>query len=234
MKIFKIILSFTILTLICSCKTEMNDGQMFEKANSLQKEARYQEAIKYYTDITEKFPDSRFAPQSQFMIGFIYANELKDLENAKSAYEKFLLNYPNHAMASDTKWELEHLGQDIPDIEDLTTGNDNRTPNDSFIKSNNENKGKYLQYDYWWMTSNGKTVAIYSPFLPRNDTIVIGAMFDLINTVYGEHKIVDQNPQLVYRNGTNVVLFKGVKKDYLFLIIKEDTGEVNSLTLWTE
>ncbi len=115
-----LILIFTIAAFIMSCGPKMDVGEMFAQANQLQKEGKYQEAVKFYDDLIKKFPQSKFSPQAQFMIGFIYANEFKDLDNAKAAYEKFLKNYPDHEMAKDAKWELEHLGKDINDIEDLT------------------------------------------------------------------------------------------------------------------
>jgi TolA-binding protein len=93
---------------------------LFNSANQLQREGKYQEAIEVYKHLTKKFPDSKFAPQAQFMIGFIYANELKDFDKAKDAYQEFLKKFPDHEMAKDAKWEMDHLGKDINDIEDLT------------------------------------------------------------------------------------------------------------------
>jgi hypothetical protein len=61
------------------------------------------------------------------MIGFIYANELKDFEKAKIAYEKFLKDFPEHEMAKDARWEIDHLGKDISDIEELTSASSDTT-----------------------------------------------------------------------------------------------------------
>jgi len=119
-----LILIFTISAFILSCGPKMDASEMFGQANQLQKEGKYQEAVKFYENLIKKFPQSKFSPQAQFMIGFIYANEFKDLDNAKIAYEKFLKDYPDHEMAKDAKWELEHLGKDINVIEDLTKSAD--------------------------------------------------------------------------------------------------------------
>ena len=59
--------------------------------------------------------------------GFPLANELEDIENSKKAYEKFLQDYPDHVMAKDAKWEIEHLGQNINEIEELTTAPEDST-----------------------------------------------------------------------------------------------------------
>ena len=46
-----------------------------------------------------------------FLTGFLCNEELKDLENAKNAYESFLAAYPNHEMADDAQFELKNLGK---------------------------------------------------------------------------------------------------------------------------
>lgn len=116
------LLAILLFSLIASlgCGPGATDGEMFAQANQFQREGKYEEAINEYNLLIEKYSDSSYGPQAQFMIGFIYANELDDEQKAKEAYEKFLKVYPDHEMAKDARWELEHLGQDINDIEELT------------------------------------------------------------------------------------------------------------------
>jgi outer membrane protein assembly factor BamD (BamD/ComL family) len=118
-KIIFLSLILSIILVAQSCGPKMDASEMFAQANQLQKEGKYQESINAYQKLISVYPESKFAPQSQFMVGFIYANEFKDLDKAKAAYEKFLEKYPDHEMAKDAKWELDHLGKDINDIEDL-------------------------------------------------------------------------------------------------------------------
>jgi TolA-binding protein len=80
-------------------------------------------SIEAYNQLIEKYPDSQLVIQAQFMIGYRYANDLKDLEKAKEAYSLFLQKYPEHELAPSVQWELDHLGQDISDIE-LNFGKD--------------------------------------------------------------------------------------------------------------
>ncbi|MDZ7262494.1 MAG: tetratricopeptide repeat protein, partial [candidate division KSB1 bacterium] len=56
---------------------------------------------------------------AQFMIGYLYANEIKDLDKARSAYQVFLEKYPENELVPSVKWELDHLGKDISEIEFL-------------------------------------------------------------------------------------------------------------------
>ena len=44
-------------------------------------------------------------------VGFTYANLLKDFENAKYNYQRFIDKYPNHALVHDTKILIENLGK---------------------------------------------------------------------------------------------------------------------------
>jgi hypothetical protein len=55
------------------------------------------------------------------MIGYRYANDIKDLNSAKKYYEDFLAKWPNHELAASVKWELNNLGKDISEL-DLKLG----------------------------------------------------------------------------------------------------------------
>ena len=46
-----------------------------------------------------------------FLIGYVYHNELRMLDSAKVAYERFLSEYPNHEMAISAQFELNTLGK---------------------------------------------------------------------------------------------------------------------------
>ena len=46
-----------------------------------------------------------------------------DITKAKTAYTKFLENYPEHELAPSVQFELEYLGKQIKDIEDLKSRN---------------------------------------------------------------------------------------------------------------
>jgi TolA-binding protein len=83
-------------------------------ANNLKE---YQKSVEAYKQLVNKYPKSNYVIQSSFMIGYRYANDIKDLTNAKKYYEEFLQKWPNHELASSVKWELEHLGKDISEME---------------------------------------------------------------------------------------------------------------------
>jgi hypothetical protein len=97
-----------------------------------------------------------------------------------------------------------------------------------------DGNGRYLKHNYTYTQKDKIIAATFKPFLPRDDTILIGAMLELVNNVYGKHQIKDLKPNIVKRNGQNLIRFQGVGYDYIFLIIKQDSGEVNGLSMWRE
>jgi tetratricopeptide (TPR) repeat protein len=103
---------------------------------------QYQRAIDAYERLIKKYPESKYQAQSLFMVGYIYANHLKDYEHAKESYNKFLDKYPQHELVTSVKWELEHLGKDISDIdifadskEEQETKSSTDTPAEATAKS---------------------------------------------------------------------------------------------------
>lgn len=79
----------------------------------------FENSIQVHKRLIEKYPTSKLAAHSLFMIGFHYANNVNDLENGRIYYKKFLQDFPDHELSSSVKWELDHLGQDINEIEFL-------------------------------------------------------------------------------------------------------------------
>lgn len=84
-------------------------------------------------------------------------------------------------------------------------------------------------------TEDNRYAAVFSPtFLPRDDAILKTAMYELINETYGKHTIANLEPKLLERSGTNLLTLEAVDGKYLFLIFKEDTGEIYGITYWKE
>ena len=70
-----------------------------------------EKAIGLYDSILANAPQHPKAATAQFMTGFIYANDMNELDKAKAAYEAFLQKYPNDELAESAKMELENLGK---------------------------------------------------------------------------------------------------------------------------
>lgn len=100
----------------------------------------------------------------------------------------------------------------------------------------NSKTGKFLDYNYTILSSNdsSKYTATFTPFLPRNDGIVIAAMTNLINDTYGKNTLKNLQPRVIEKDGVNVFRFDATDGYYYFTSVKEDTGEIHSFVFWKE
>lgn len=85
-------------------------------AKNLSREESLSKAIEYYKLGFEDYPDSSYAPKSLFMVAFVQANELNQLDDARQNYNLFLSRYKDHEMAVSAKEELENLGLSAEEI----------------------------------------------------------------------------------------------------------------------
>jgi peptidyl-prolyl cis-trans isomerase C len=65
--------------------------------------------IAAYRRLVQDYPDSEVSPQAQFMIGFIYSEELKNYEEAENAFRELLKRYPDAELAESARWMIEHM-----------------------------------------------------------------------------------------------------------------------------
>ncbi len=136
MKRYLIVSAGTLLALLLAigCAQKPPEDQLFQEATKLQADAaqlksgdstntqaieKFQEAVGKYEKLVKLYPEGKNAANSQFMVGWIYANEIKDLEKAKAAYEAFLEKYSTVAdsgIVVGAKVELEFLGKPVDSL----------------------------------------------------------------------------------------------------------------------
>jgi len=105
------------------------------------------------------------------------------------------------------------------------------TPSKSAL---NEKQSDYKGYHYFYKQDGDKTVALFAKrFLPRDDTIVVGAIRDVIRKAYKEETYGEPYVQNTTAGGTAVrgIRVDGSKHGYVVVPVKEDSGEINSLTI---
>ncbi|MCC6413655.1 MAG: hypothetical protein IT270_18515 [Saprospiraceae bacterium] len=74
-------------------------------------------AIQLYNYIVDKMPNHAKAPTAMFMTGFIYENDLGNVEKARAVYEGFLIKYPNDPdFTDDAQMALKLLGKSPEEI----------------------------------------------------------------------------------------------------------------------
>ncbi len=76
----------------------------------LSREASLHKAIEYYKKVYNDYGDKPDGQKALFMIGFIQANELNQIDSARTTYDLYLQKYPNGELAESAKLEKENLG----------------------------------------------------------------------------------------------------------------------------
>ncbi|MFH1679032.1 MAG: peptidyl-prolyl cis-trans isomerase, partial [Candidatus Eisenbacteria bacterium] len=76
--------------------------------------------IKYYDEIVKNHPDDPFACEAQFMIGFVYSEELHDFDLARGAFEKVAADKEacSEELRNNAAWMLQNMGGELPEFED--------------------------------------------------------------------------------------------------------------------
>jgi peptidyl-prolyl cis-trans isomerase C len=78
--------------------------------------------IRIYEELIKKFPDSKYASQAQFMIGFIYSEELGEYDKAEEAFRIVIAEYPESELLDSAKWMIENMrdeSQSVGSVEDV-------------------------------------------------------------------------------------------------------------------
>ena len=111
-----------MVLLLAGCSGTPSENQLFEQARVAQEANDPQTAITAYQSIVEHYPTGDRSDEAQFMIGFLYANDLGDTTNARAAYQYFLDTYGETAdsgMVISANWELSHLGTGVEQIDEI-------------------------------------------------------------------------------------------------------------------
>jgi parvulin-like peptidyl-prolyl isomerase len=75
--------------------------------------------IQYYRDIVNLYPTHKNAAEALFMIGFTYAEELKDFVQARRTFDELKKKYPESPMLESAKWMIENMQTEHPKLESL-------------------------------------------------------------------------------------------------------------------
>lgn len=121
-------LCIVIIAIVLGCAKKPGEEELFMEAKKLQEQSQFQQAVDKYKQLIQLYPKSPLCAQSQFMVGYIYANHIQDYAAAREAYKTYLDKYGQDEMVKDAKWELGHLGQDINSIDDLLARDSTKTP----------------------------------------------------------------------------------------------------------
>ncbi len=87
-------------------KPVLSPAELFGKA---QASSAPPERIELFKELITRYPNDKSAAQAAFMIGFTYAEELKDYPAARLAFEEFIRKYPQSDLVGSAKWMLQNM-----------------------------------------------------------------------------------------------------------------------------
>lgn len=105
-----------LFMLILACESKKSEAEYYQTANKAFSEENFEKAIENFNKLIKYYPEGERASRAHFMLGFIYANGLKDLDKAEKYYSEFIKKYPDDELADDAQYELDHLGKDINEL----------------------------------------------------------------------------------------------------------------------
>lgn len=108
-------------------------GILFKEADLHRAMKNHDEALDIYRKIEKEYADHNKAPHSLFLQGFVYENEMNDLENAEKRYQAFLEKYPDHDLAEDVEFSLKNLGKTPEEIIQEFNQRQNTAAQDSLL-----------------------------------------------------------------------------------------------------
>ena len=97
-------------------KNQRGPAELFEFA---QNTSDPQQRINAFQEIVDRYPQDKTAPEALFMIGFVYAEELKDASMADHTFAALIEKYPDSEMARTARWMQENLHEPLPKFDDL-------------------------------------------------------------------------------------------------------------------
>jgi len=92
-------------------KPVLSPAQLFTRAQTA---GRPEERIGLFREVVTRYPHDKSAVQADFMIGFTYAEEMKDYPAARAAFQEFLRKYPKSDLVASAHWMLENMEHSAP------------------------------------------------------------------------------------------------------------------------
>jgi len=109
---------------------KLSEQELFNQAQISYAEEKFDEAIDSYKTVIDEFPEGDNRIKAIFMLGFLYANSLQEFTQAAVYYNMVIEEYPDNDLAPSAKFELENLGKDISEFENIFQA----PPQDTTIK----------------------------------------------------------------------------------------------------
>jgi TolA-binding protein len=87
----------------------LQDSVCFGMAQIYIEQEKYQQALAEYRRLSYLYPKSSNNYKAMFMVGFIYAEHLKNDSSAVKSFEKMLVQYPKSDLSDDADWMIRNI-----------------------------------------------------------------------------------------------------------------------------
>lgn len=97
--------------LLQACGDKPTRDELQVQLNHAQQARDSEAAVAVYESIARYYPEGEDGAKAQFMVGYIYANDLGDTAKARDAYETFISRYEGEvdsALILSAKLEIGH------------------------------------------------------------------------------------------------------------------------------
>jgi peptidyl-prolyl cis-trans isomerase C len=85
---------------------QRSEAEMFKEA---QDATAPMDRIGAYGRLLTEYPNGEKAAQSQFMVGFIFSEDLKNYDEAEKAFHEVVNHFPKSELAASAQWMLDHM-----------------------------------------------------------------------------------------------------------------------------
>jgi outer membrane protein assembly factor BamD (BamD/ComL family) len=117
-----LIVGVLIISCSSSSQKQKTEQELYTQAQDFSEKGDFQSAIKTYQELLKLYPESARAYKAQFLIAFVYSENLKNKEKAKENYQIMLDKYPNCDLTDDARYMLQSMENDsLPPIPDVSS-----------------------------------------------------------------------------------------------------------------
>ncbi len=85
------------------------DDTFFELGMLSRKMKKFDDAVKYFNEIIEKFPETSICEKSHLELGSIFQNDLSDFKKAEQLYSDFLLKFPDSVYIDEVRSRIRKI-----------------------------------------------------------------------------------------------------------------------------
>ena len=112
----KYLSALLLVFFIAACSTKLSEEEYYSKAQEMYAGQKFDLAIENFKGIAENYPQGKHHAEALFMLGFINANDIKNLDEAKKYYTEFVQKYPNHEIVrwANSRQGSESMSRPLP------------------------------------------------------------------------------------------------------------------------